>query len=274
MFITKGYLAFMDHSITEQLIGDSTAWHTTAIALSEGDEVSQLALSISKKINPKNPILKKWSAGRGQRKKKYRTSFARELIQQLPNSSVYIFVISATEEVIVNSRDQILDELRISHLCKEELRGRGTPWFRAGPFKHFKTGEEHYFEFPLNRALMLLWISHFVSRMHSMLHTQLELNQTSKVILDWFFYLDKFAGDSKDSSPSIPFFQTLVTGNINNGNIRSGFFNESDTVNADLFSDNVAGLFNDLQKSPSDYSDLNQIFESGSIHYEVTRPTA
>src|SRR5438874_8174654 len=92
----------------------------------------------------------------------------------------------------------------------------------------------HNRQFPLNRALMVVWVAHFVARMHRMFGLQLQGAQPEPVVVDWFFYHDKFAGDSPDASPAMSFFQTLVSGNISNGNVRSGFFVESDTVQADL----------------------------------------
>jgi len=274
MTTTKGFLAFMDHSITEQLIGDPTAWHTTAIALSEGDEVSKLARSISRNIFPKQPRLKKWSAGHSIRKKNYRLAFARELSHQLPESPVYLFAISATEEAIEKNIDLILKDLRVSHLYHEVQREGSSPWLRVGPFKHIENDSGHYFEFSRNRGIMLLWVSHFIVRMHRMFRLKLHVASDSMVILDWFFYLDKFAGDTNESSPAISFFNTLVSGNICNGNITAAFFKESDTVIDELFTDNVAGLFNDMNRNHSVYPELAKLFKSGSIYYETSGQVA
>jgi hypothetical protein len=82
------YLAFMDHSITEQLIGRPEAWHTTAIALSEGSEVSELANKIAQGIFPSKPRLRKWSGGRGASKPRYHDAFSRELARHLPSTKV------------------------------------------------------------------------------------------------------------------------------------------------------------------------------------------
>ncbi len=222
--MVKGFLVFMDHSITEQLTGVSSAWHTTAIALSEGGEVSELARSISRNVFPDRPRLQKWSAGHKARKRRYRVAFARELCFQLPDSSVYLFATSATEATIITTREQALQELQISHLCEEESRESGSAWMRVGPFTSRETGDDHFFDFPLNRALMIFWISHFVVRMHQMFHNRLQATQNKPLVLDWFFYLDKFAGDTPTSSSATKLFQAIVSGNINNGNVTSSFF--------------------------------------------------
>ena len=272
--MVKAYLAFMDHSITEQLVDDPLAWHTSAIALAEGGEVSELAQRIAEGIFPQSPRLRKWSDGRGDGKRRYRLAFARELARHLPSSNVYLFATSATEATITQNRQHVSHELGIGHMYHEAPGPRRTPLLRVGPFTHRETGAEHYFTLPLNRALMVAWIAHFVARMHRLFHLQLQQTHATPVSVGWFFYLDKFAGDSPDASPGISFFQTLVSGNIANGNIRSGFFAQSDTVDADLFADNLAGLLNASRRAPSDFLALTSLFSSGRIQYETSGKAA
>src|SRR5207245_9304709 len=99
--MVKGYLAFMDHSITEQLTGCPAAWHTTAIALSEGGEVSGLANQIAQAIYPAQPRLRKWSAGRGAGKRRYRAAFSPELARQLPATTGFLRVTAGTDTAII-----------------------------------------------------------------------------------------------------------------------------------------------------------------------------
>src|SRR2546422_8288365 len=51
---------FMDHSPTEQFLGEPSLWHTTVLLLSEGKECSDLAEAIAAIINPISKRLKKW----------------------------------------------------------------------------------------------------------------------------------------------------------------------------------------------------------------------
>ena len=272
--MVKGYLAFMDHSITEQLTGCPAAWHTTAIALSEGGEVSGLANQIAQAIYLAQPRLRKWSAGRGAGKRRYRAAFSQELARQLPSAKVFLLVTSATEATIIQTRDQLFRELAIADVSQEHPRPGANPMLRVGPFIQRQSGADHYFELPLNRALMVVWVAHFVARMHRMFGLQLQGAQPEPVVVDWFFYHDKFAGDSPDASPAMSFFQTLVSGNISNGNVRSGFFVESDTVQADLLADNVAGLFNRLRETGAEDPDLSSLLGSGRVYYEACSPAA
>lgn len=270
--MVKGYLVFMDHSITEQLTGCPATWHTTAIAISEGSEVSDLANRVAQGIWPRRPSLRKWSAGRGASKRRYREAFYQELARHLPSAKVSLLATSATEATIVQTREQLFRELGITDLSQERTRASGRPILRVGPFVHRESGSNHYFELPLNRALMVIWVAHFVARMHRMFRLQLQGTQPEPVVVDWFFYHDKFAGDSSAASPAMSFFQTLVSGKISDGNVRSGFFLNSDTVEADLFADNVAGLFNSSRnpKGP----DLSSLLRSGCVYYEASSPTA
>jgi hypothetical protein len=265
-----GYLAFMDHSITEQLTGRADAWHTTVIALSEGGEVSNLANRIAQGIFPAKPHLRKWSDGRGASKQRYHEAFSRELARHLPLAKVYLLATSATETTITKNREQLLQELGMADISQEIIRPSGRVVLRVGPFVHKELGTDHYFELPLNRAIMIVWIAHFVSRMHRMLRLQLQNAQPEPVIVDWFFYHDKFAGDSPDTSPATSFFQTLVSGNISNGNVRSGFFVQSDTVDADLLADNLAGLINNSCETNNRSQDLLSILNSGCVYYETS----
>jgi hypothetical protein len=264
----------MDHSISEQLTGHPDAWHTTAIALSEGGEVSDLANRIAQGIFPRKPHLRKWSDGRGSSKQRYRDAFSRELARHLPSAKVYLLATSATEATITNNREQLLRELGIADLSQEIIRPNGHTILRVGPYVHKELGTDHYFELPLNRAIMVIWIAHFVARMHRMLRLQFQHAQSEPVVIDWFFYHDKFAGDSPDVSPATSFFQTLVSGNISNGNVRSGFFAQSDTVDADILADNLAGLFNNSREMENQSPDLLSILKSGCVYYETSSSTA
>jgi hypothetical protein len=261
------YLAFMDHSITEQLTGCPTAWHTTAIVLAEGGEVSELASRIARGIYPKEPRLRKWSAGRVAGKMRYRKAFARELAQHLPSAKVLLLATSATEDVILHARDQLFQQLRINNIVSELTRPTGTTVLRVGPFFNCTTNKEHFFELPLNRAIMAVWVAHFVARMHNNLRLQLQAMTPDPVIVDWFFCHDKFAGDSANSRTMMSFYHALASGSISDGNIRSGFFVDSDTVDADLLADNVAGFFN-ITRGEVESPELKSILSSGCVYYE------
>lgn len=266
--MVKAYLAFMDHSITEQITGRSAAWHTTAIALAEGGEVSDLASRIARGIFPKEPRLRKWSSGRAAGKRRYQKEFSKELALHLPSSRVYLLATSATEATVIQTHKQLILELGIADISCEVVRPRGTSALRVGPFINRESGTDHYFELPLNRALMVIWIAHFVVRMHRMLRLQLQGDQIDPVIVDLFFYHDKFVGDSFHASPAMSFFQTLVSSNISHGNVISGFFRESDTVGADLLADNVAGLFNTYREDSAAGVELSFLLSSGCVYYE------
>src|SRR4051812_4433960 len=115
----------MDHSITEQLTGHSHAWHTTALAMSSGSELASLAARIAERINPLKPRLRKWSAGRPKSRNAYRLAFSAALGNCIQGSKVMLLVISATEAAIVGAREQVVRELGISEICKEEKASTG-----------------------------------------------------------------------------------------------------------------------------------------------------
>ena len=138
-------------------------------------------------------------------------AFSRELARHLPTAEVYLLATSATEVVIIQAREQLIRELGVTGMDQEVQRSRGTSALRVGPFSHRESRADHYFELPLNRALMVIWVAHFVARMHRMFRLQLQGSQVEPVVVDWFFYHDKFAGDSEPRQRKAPKNRQLPT---------------------------------------------------------------
>jgi hypothetical protein len=259
----KAFLGFMDHSITEQLIGNPDARHTTAIVLAEGGECGALAKRIGGDVNRRANRLRKWSrAGEA-----YRRTFLLALSSMLPGSGVVVVASSARERTILANRERVACELGLADIIQEELAPRGTARMKVGPFIDHRTGLDHFFESSSNRILMVLWIAHFILRAHASMAADIRRQMPALFSLDWFLYLDKFAGDNADAHPASQLFQTLV-GHPDAGNIRTASFVESDRVSEDLMADNIAGLLNEWQTTPSRYRTLEALITGGSFYYE------
>jgi len=267
--MVKAYMGFMDHSPTEQFLGEPSLWHTTVLLLSEGKECSDLAEAIAAIINPISKRLKKWSQAKGG---KYRGKFAQTLKAKLPGSGVMILATSAREQTMGSNKVMLIRELDLNGRYREEVQTKGKVKARIGPFTDLRTRENHFFELAENRALMILWIAHFTCRMHSYLADELKKAFPDLVSVDWLpIFIDKFAGDNVHAHPSMQLFQALVTHQIlrtGKGNIRVAFFHDKAPDEANHLVDNIAGLFNELKNSPASYRNFLGVLGSGNIYWE------
>ena len=262
--MVKTFFGSMDHSVSEQLTGQSSLWHTSVVVLSEnGQHLEDLANSIGRMVNPRTPGLKKW------KKTKNRRKYLAALGAALRGSEIIIFAISATEDCIVHNENLLISELGLRDLCAEETTPAGKTLIKIGPYTDRRSGADHFFKLSKNRALMILWIAHFVARAHQQMEKSLKTQHADLFSLDWFLYIDKFAGDNVGQANGTQLFQTLVQRSIMGaGNIRVAFFNDSGTVSSDLLADNIAGLFNEYKTKPATYPDLSHILANSHIHWE------
>lgn len=93
---------------------------------------------------------------------------------------------------------------------------------------------------------MVLFIAHFLRRVHQQMHVALSAQVT------WNFLGDKLpngAGGAFDNA----FAMLLGLSNLG-GQLRWGYFMEGDSVETDLLADNVAGLLNESMRAPQRYS--------------------
>ena len=173
--------------------------------------------------------------------KQYKANFLEHLFRLLEEYLVYIFAISAHMENIVKSVDHFLKELQVSEKYKlVKADDKNTDYF--GPFYN-EQNEKITIKISENRAIMALFIAHFVIRMHRIMWKAENLD--SPHYLNWNFLGDKFPGpqnDDMDLMVSILFQADNDTGRIVWGN-----FDESDKVVTDLLADNIAGMLNDIK---------------------------
>lgn len=252
----------MDHSPSEQLSNDESKFHTTAIALSEGSEISELARDIAALLLGRRDKLKKWS---NRRKAIYRPNFVKGLEAAIKQHPVHIFAQSCKERLITKNKELVLRELHLAEMYEPFIRSStGVPWVKIGPFTNKETKKDHYFEFPEARAVMLLWISHFLCRCHLQMFEALRGSNPDIGATDWFLYIDRFPG----SDDSISFFNTVIRPHHAPGAVGIAHFVQSDSVETDLLADNLAGFFNDISHDPALYPGTDGILASGHVHWE------
>ena len=252
----------MDHSVTEQLLGNAEEWHTTAIALSESGEISDFSKEIAQCISTKNDYLKKWS---GRNKQKYRSLFRKYFFELLPKFEIYVYINSAQEKSITQNKKHVISELSLTHLYNNNTKSSKKISARIGPFIRTSDETDHFFVFSDNRAQMILWIAHFMCRAHADFFNYLKSSFTDTIGLDWFLYADKLPGAGEE----LDFLILLVNRFTPNGNIRISNFDQGDTVNTDLLADNIAGMFNEIAKHREMTPLEKKIVGGGKIHMET-----
>jgi hypothetical protein len=236
------FIASLDHSPTEQMTG--CEWHTSVLILSAEVEHSALARELGHLANPKTCKLTKWSRANSH----YRKRFYAKLMPGLSHHRVMVFAISATEQSISTSEEHFIKELGgTQHYRRYVLNGRER--VDIGPFVDARTGEEHTIKLPGNQAPMVLFIAHFLRRIHQEMHVALSAREA--MCVTWNFFADKppnGLGGAFDQALA------MLLGLPNpGGSLRWGHFLEGDKIETDLLADNIAGLLNEVMLVPQRY---------------------
>lgn len=96
---------------------------------------------------------------------------------------------------------------------------------------------------------MVLFIAHFLRRIHQEMH--IALSAHTPMCVTWNFLADKppnGAGGAFDRALA------MLLGLSNpGGSLRSGYFLEGDKVETDILADNIAGLLNEIVRVPERY---------------------
>lgn len=248
------YTVSMDHCPSEQL--SKSDWHTTVLVLSCGVEHSDLGKSIGLSLRSNNPTLMKWKNAT----KQYKKNFPDQLFGHLEKYPVYIFAISANKQTIINNVEFFLEQLQASEKYKlEKVGNKNTIHF--GPFYNKTTNKKNTIKLSENRAIMALFIAHFVLRMHRRMW-EAEEDQNRPHHLNWNFLADKLPGPSNDDMELM--VSILLQRYRDKGRILWGYFKESDVVVTDLLADNIAGMLNDIvvqkYKKAISFKDKNGLF--------------
>jgi hypothetical protein len=238
------FIASLDHSPTEQLIGEK--WHTSALILSSAVEHSALAHELGQIANPLTCKLTKWTKANSHYKKR----FCASLMSSLDRHRVMVFAISATEPSIAASEEHFINDLGGTQCYRRHVTD-GRSRVSIGPLVKARTGEKHTVELSGNQAPMILFIAHFLKRMHQ--EVQVALSVDAPMYVTWNFFADKppnGAGGAFDRALA------MLLGLSNPGGaLRWGYFIEGDEVETDLLADNVAGLLNEIMRVPQRYAE-------------------
>jgi hypothetical protein len=239
------FIASLDHSPTEQLIGKK--WHTSALILSAAVEHSALAHELGQIANPRTCRLTKWAWANSH----YRERFFTSLMSGLGRHRVMVFAISATESSIAGSEEHFIKELGGTQCYRRHVL-HGRTRVSIGPLVNAQTGEAHTIELPGNQAPMVLFIVHFLRRIHQEMHAALSVHTPAYVT--WNFFADK---PPNGQGGAFDRALAMLLGVYNpRGALRWGYFLEGDKVETDLLADNIAGVLNEIMRVPQRYPDI------------------
>jgi hypothetical protein len=273
--ITTMYLVSMDHSPSEQL-GNPDDWHTTALILSESGQHWKLAEDITKQLRCREAMLTKWSRNPIYRRN---GTFEDALKSSLPGRAVYIRVISAQAHTIRTSFPHLIEELGLSEFVKKSVKNDKS-YLKFGPFQRVKIlsvehnklktqSESAEFEIAERQGLSLIFICHYLIRMHHQLMMIIQKQRPELESIDWQLMPDKFPGDL--NGPMASLFHAIMSGATNQrlvaGNILIATFTKSNNDTGSAFADNIVGLFagklevDDKESAQSTFGAIDQLID-------------
>jgi hypothetical protein len=245
----------MDHSPSEQL-GAPDDWHTTVLVLSEAGQHDDAAKDVALRLGCRDGLLKKWSKNPPYR---WKNKFEAALMDALPGHAVYVRAICAQARTISQSYTHMIEQLGLTGLVETYSKNE-KPYLRFGPFMRIAAegkSEPAYFNIIERQALPLIFICHFVFRMHQHLMQIVKKGSPEIEWIDWQLMPNKFPGDV--AGPMGSLFHAIMSGAAHQrliaGNIRVLTFNSAKDDLGSSFADNIAGwLSEELGKEPNGFA--------------------
>lgn len=228
-------LGEIDHSPSEQL--ELQVNHTTALLLSEGDEIRKLAIDVGRKAG-RHGVLRKWAGASPT----YRERFAKALEECLPNHRVYVLALRASGHTISASEGYFLEQLRLSSVYKLDTVQRTVTIGPLAPL--FTAHKTHRITLPRKRAVMVLHIAHWIVRVYTALETaRTQLGLAPNLGIQ--FFSDRMPGNGEMETVLLPIFEFSI------GTDCIRWVNFLDDHPEDHLADNIAGW---LSKAPNTQS--------------------
>jgi hypothetical protein len=175
-------------------------------------------------------------------------NFEVALSENLDKQDTYVRVISAQGRTIRHCFHQMVEQLGLSDLIEDFTRNERV-YLKFGPFRRV-TGPNNssrvdpvYFEIVERQALPLIFICHFVLRIHQQLMPLIRRKQPQLEWIDWQLMPNKFPGDI--TGPMASLFHAIMSGATHQrlvaGNIRIMTFNQSKDDLGSSLADSIAG---------------------------------
>jgi hypothetical protein len=238
----------MDHSPSEQL-GEPNDWHTTVLILSEGGQHFDAAKDVASRLGCRNGLLSKWSKNPSYRRE---GTFGAALTDALPLHDVFVRVICAQGRTISQSYPHMIAQLGLNGLVASFFKNE-KPYLRFGPFTRVSDSEPVFFDIIERQAIPLIFISHYLLRMHQQLMPIIKKQRPEIDWVDWQLMPNKFPGDVAGRMASL--FHAIMSGAAHRrlvaGTMRVMTFNDAKADVGSSFADNIAGwVSEELDKNP------------------------
>jgi hypothetical protein len=248
-------VASMDHS-PQEIPSDRDVWHTTALVLSEGADQWGWDVSLGRLISPQSGKLQKWTKRNGAR---YQGEFRRQFPKALATSDLYCLAFSARGGTIVDALPQLIAR---SGLANNLLVSDGAVAMRGLSY-----GKQ--ISIPTIQAAYVMYLLHFISRMHALILEDLKAENKSISWCDWQISPDHFAlgiGGAMMEMFSASANTASSLGWIN-GNLRVLTFDKGDP-GVDVC-DNVAGMLRqNIERDDKTLARLDRPVK-GKIYWEI-----
>jgi hypothetical protein len=238
------YIGSMDHSPSEQL-GDPSDWHTTVLILSEGgQQTDDVASDVASQLGCRDGLLGKWSKNPSYRR---RGTFGAALADALSRHDVFVRVICAQGRTISQCYPQLIQQLGLKGLVETFFKNE-KPYLKFGPFYRYGVhaegdSEPVYFDIVERQAVPLIFICHYLFRMHQQLMPIIREQRPEIEWVDWQLMPNKFPGDVRGPMGSL--FHAIMSGATHQrlvaGTIRVMTFNNAKDDVGSSFADNIAG---------------------------------
>ncbi|MFF2322398.1 hypothetical protein ACFVTJ_15220 [Agrobacterium sp. NPDC058088] len=171
-------VASMDHS-PQEIPNDRDVWHTSALLVSVSAEQWDWDKVLGPLLNPQGKKLRKWAARRSDR---YRNEFRRQFPGFLASSGVFALALSVQGKTIIDSLPELISQMDLGgniHVSGEKTIISGLASGRN-------------FTLPTRQAASVVYITHFICRMHALILDRLREDDGNIVWCDWQISPDNF----------------------------------------------------------------------------------
>jgi hypothetical protein len=249
-----GVVVALDHSPSEQVANDDT-WHTSVAIFSEGNEHWEFSKELATKLGMKDARLRKWSGGRGSQS--YREKFPKELFASIVDNPIHIRAISAQGQTIWRLWEAFLGRLQLQDLAHESTNRKNN--YRFGPFQKITPDgirSEQFFDIHVKQARYLVFLSWWLTEVHSEMLALEKQDNPALEWLDWFVMPNAFPGGIDGNMARLfhVIMSVATSRNLIVGNLHISTLLDSRLDAGSALADNVAGYLN--QKARNGDRDL------------------
>jgi hypothetical protein len=241
--LNSPYALSIDHSPSEQI--DGSGWHTTAIVISQCMEHQRLADEISKEMGLK--YLDQWKNGNDC----YKFNFYNKFLKLLKNYPVLTIILGSSEENIIKYEDNFAQQIGLLGGYRK-LEINGDTKYVFGPYIDEDNGEPKTLKISGKHAPMAIYTVASLLHIHTHLEVAISEMPGHANAFPWFqVFSDKPPFDFSGGYAQLMWL-LLGIGPVQ-GKFTWGGFTGADDQQIDLLADNLAGMFNDINKNPSKY---------------------